>query len=596
MPLFDFVDLGDLGDAASVDSDARATALSRLKKAIARGVLTSRANLLVSSWFLCAVEDLADAFTPESLRSAACGLLRTVADSDFLERLSCNYDRLAARLSEVVHRATTGSGSTAGAAAALGVLSALCTKFPRLQAVLGETSVAEDAATLMRRMCDPCGVRASAAAFLFHAVRRNPGVAKKACSVRVARNLVDFASNASGIPKECAILAVGEFAIADAECRAMFMKLDIIRVLCLAVDDTFSPVQAAALRTVGILASSQPALQDFAREENSGELLRAAILCVDESVTPSVQRQATYALTMLARRCRKNQVFIVDNGGVEGLTALLARCDFADSVLAAFFAVVRENRAVKKHMLLASPVVIVSAVEFLRASDVLVQRQAARFLGTMVDGESDVVPLVVAHGAVVPLLALTQSKDALSQEYACAAVAALTFHQLSRPLVAACLGRENLCAVLLDNCKPTNAARASAVQALSSLCLTDEGMAPSLRAFAIVPPLLRYSHRSCTFRLLRDGAKKLLAQIAPELAGTVLAAQTSLSVLETVAPFKNPTHECPVCIECTDEDLLYLPCFHAFHRTCIAAWFEVGRDTCPVCKTATLVALDTPLL
>jgi hypothetical protein len=44
------------------------------------------------------------------------------------------------------------------------------------------------------------------------------------------------------------------------------------------------------------------------------------------------------------------------------------------------------------------------------------------------------------------------------------------------------------------------------------------------------------------------------------------------------------TDECPICQETIDENGVVTPCGHEFHEQCLAQW-EVGHNTCPLCRT-----------
>lgn len=40
--------------------------------------------------------------------------------------------------------------------------------------------------------------------------------------------------------------------------------------------------------------------------------------------------------------------------------------------------------------------------------------------------------------------------------------------------------------------------------------------------------------------------------------------------------------DCVICYQSLDEDVVVLPCTHAYHKACIAPWFE-EKEVCPLC-------------
>ena len=65
-----------------------------------------------------------------------------------------------------------------------------------------------------------------------------------------------------------------------------------------------------------------------------------------------------------------------------------------------------------------------------------------------------------------------------------------------------------------------------------------------------------------------------------------------LQPLPTVHGKKRARPEpCTVCLEDSEEGWVFLPCFHAFHKSCISAWLCSGGETCPTCKASIVEAL-----
>jgi hypothetical protein len=58
----------------------------------------------------------------------------------------------------------------------------------------------------------------------------------------------------------------------------------------------------------------------------------------------------------------------------------------------------------------------------------------------------------------------------------------------------------------------------------------------------------------------------------------------STSVPSTSVP-STSVPSCPICLEnySPNQERMYLPCFHSYHRECITEWFGMN-STCPLCK------------
>ena len=56
--------------------------------------------------------------------------------------------------------------------------------------------------------------------------------------------------------------------------------------------------------------------------------------------------------------------------------------------------------------------------------------------------------------------------------------------------------------------------------------------------------------------------------------------------LDDVSKLQDDKKNCVICLEDfkNGDEVLYLPCFHLFHKTCLLNWFR-GHDDCPICKT-----------
>ena len=59
----------------------------------------------------------------------------------------------------------------------------------------------------------------------------------------------------------------------------------------------------------------------------------------------------------------------------------------------------------------------------------------------------------------------------------------------------------------------------------------------------------------------------------------------SSSKLKDISKLEDDKKNCIICMEDfqNGDDVIYLPCLHVFHTTCILEWFK-GHNDCPVCK------------
>ena len=57
------------------------------------------------------------------------------------------------------------------------------------------------------------------------------------------------------------------------------------------------------------------------------------------------------------------------------------------------------------------------------------------------------------------------------------------------------------------------------------------------------------------------------------------------SKLNDISHLEEDKKNCIICLEDfkTGDEVIYLPCFHVFHKDCILEWFR-GHDYCPICK------------
>ncbi|PQQ20716.1 putative E3 ubiquitin-protein ligase XERICO [Prunus yedoensis var. nudiflora] len=65
---------------------------------------------------------------------------------------------------------------------------------------------------------------------------------------------------------------------------------------------------------------------------------------------------------------------------------------------------------------------------------------------------------------------------------------------------------------------------------------------------------------------------------------------------DTVCSFKQPEHECPVCLSEfePESEINHLSCGHLFHKTCLEKWLNYWNITCPLCRTPLMPGEDTP--
>mmetsp|Transcript_11164 Transcript_11164/g.16490 ORF Transcript_11164/g.16490 Transcript_11164/m.16490 type:complete len:642 (-) Transcript_11164:8-1933(-) len=51
----------------------------------------------------------------------------------------------------------------------------------------------------------------------------------------------------------------------------------------------------------------------------------------------------------------------------------------------------------------------------------------------------------------------------------------------------------------------------------------------------------------------------------------------------SINTYRDPTKECPICLEHLIRDVVPLSCSHVYHRSCILKWVQQDKETCPVC-------------
>jgi len=89
---------------------------------------------------------------------------------------------------------------------------------------------------------------------------------------------------------------------------------------------------------------------------------------------------------------------------------------------------------------------------------------------------------------------------------------------------------------------------------------------------------------------------ELLGQVKPQ---TVSKEEIDRSGLEIIKPSaleeyekegkvaSNCLERCLICLDdyVPEADLRLLSCKHAFHKTCVDQWLQIGKNNCPACRT-----------
>jgi hypothetical protein len=137
--------------------------------------------------------------------------------------------------------------------------------------------------------------------------------------------------------------------------------------------------------------------------------------------------------------------------------------------------------------------------------------------------------------------------------------------------------------------KASVGARACATWLLYDLCADASG-ASLLAELKLNEPLITHVAVGLTLGdpKLKYASMKLLGKLAPSAASW--RTRIVKACMDELSESPAGPGGCPICMQdesdagCTG--VVYLPCFHSFHRGCVLEWLGRGKDECPMCKAA----------
>jgi len=597
---------------ASVHVDCQLAALGNLQQLITTLGGGAQDQVLASPLLATVVSLILHACS-SSVVDAACRLLVSLAvhNEAGILFLSANTDlvaKLCSLVAEGVGHASPVLDTVSGGA--MWALSALCMKNQRMQVLMHDSGTLAAASALL---LSPVHLTQAAASWLLHkATLHMPAVAAKACNPSLAANLLHVATGKDRFSQTLSLWAMRTLCLnvlprqcKDSDCaprQRMFVDLHAVSVLgdMLTSADTCLKKRLSALVVLCAL-SHQKAAQDEARTYRDGAILQYVVSALDAEYEP-VQLFAATAVYSLCLDNTENRCYF-EAAAIGPILAALP--------LASKKTVLHLERflLVSMAVCLHSPVnmqrlrAIVGfpklMIQWLAHPSVNIQGAAVVIVRITSSKQPEVQLLYAAHGLLAPILQFASSKTVYVQEQALLTVHSLLSCPATRPLFLALNCVETMCAILLDYSKPSKQSYFAAVSSLLYLCTDDDPFAASLpiRYPGLVPAVLRLSHGSIRLRELATNAECLLLRIAPDLVPELRPVQTLLAAMCAMDTFKASAlparaNECPVCMNCDDEDMVYMPCFHAFHVSCITSWFQTGHGTCPMCKQDVLQKLD----
>lgn len=358
-------------------------------------------------------------------------------------------------------------------------------------------------------------------------------------------------------------------------------------------------VAVAAASTLDMICVDHQIAKDSVRDYGLLKLLVDLLDCP----ALSVQQTAVQALLTCMVDNAKNQDAVCENGILKKLAFLVhlhrssvhVGC-FIDALAQVLIG--RESLALE----LSEEESIVEDICVLLSQRGRIQCVAACVLRSLVCKKTSLAVLFVSYGAIAKLC--TVDWKLLTTNGKRNILAALASIFLSHPescAMACALGsslEDTLVSVITSKIQTAESSTLLLSVAVACLRLITKHVAGVADRVALNPVLVQritcLADTSFGSAFVVPQANELLKRLISPEQYALRQSSVRRALLDSLPEHTHAVHACCVCM--TDDPTIpkvFLPCIHAFHKSCINAWLERGKDVCPMCKFPVLGSIQS---